>query len=335
MRENNMARHMGFWKRLLGLDHLDEMSKVVRRPDRADMPTPPDGYRIYTTEYDEVLRVKDLFTIFVLDGQEQRIEFEKLKKQFEEGFAFERLALVEKSARLIRGLVSRYSQDERNKTVVSLLIDHSGSMKGNRIISALLAAEAVVALLQQCGVRSEVIGFTTATWQGGQSRKKWLRRGRSANPGRLCDLRYILYMEADESRRKYAKFGEGLYPGLLKENVDGEALQFALSRLASDTWERRAVVIMSDGAPVDDSTLHSNKDERILIDHLKFAEEEARREGVALGHVLLTELAYRSDLEVFEYGYDPLTTGEAAMKVLWQLLDIHFESRPESDVATA
>jgi len=128
--------------------------------------------------------------------------------------------------------------------------------------------------------------------------------------------------------RTYPKFSEALYPDLLKENIDGEALEFAIGRLPAEKWDRRIVVVISDGAPVDDSTLHANKDKTILIDHLRAVEERIRSEGIALGHVLLTELAYRDDLQAFEYGYDPLTTGEALIKVLWELLDIHLEPAP-------
>ena len=325
---------MSFFKRLLGLDFLDEIvTPARRRPDASSAP-PPVGYRVYTTEFDEVVRPQDLLLTFALQSANKRYEFEKLQKQFLNGFAFERLALVEKSARLIRGIVSRYSQEERGKIVVSVLIDHSGSMRGNRIVSACIAAEAIVSVFQQCGIRSEVIGFTTISWKGGRSREKWRSHGRPANPGRLCDLRHILYLEAGQSAHTYPKFSEALYPDLLKENIDGEALEFAVARLPVEEWDRRVIVVISDGAPVDDSTLQVNKDQAILINHLKEVEERIRSEGVAIGHVLLTEMAYRPDLRTFEYGYDPLTTGEALIKVLWQLLDIHFEVPQQPDATS-
>ena len=144
-------------------------------------------------------------------------------------------------------------------TVVSLLIDNSGSMRGRPISIAALCADILTRTLERCGVASEVLGFTTRAWKGGQSRELWLADGRPPNPGRLNDLRHVLYKKADEPYRHARRnLGLMLREGLLKENIDGEALLWAHSRLIARPEERRILMVISDGAPVDDSTASAN-----------------------------------------------------------------------------
>jgi cobaltochelatase CobT len=150
-------------------------------------------------------------------------------------------------------------ETEFKDTVVSLLIDNSGSMRGRPISIAATCADVLTRTLERCGVATEVLGFTTRGWKGGQSRELWLSEGRPPNPGRLNDLRHIVYKRADEPyRHSRRSLGLMMREGLLKENIDGEALLWAHSRLLARPEERRILLVISDGAPVDDSTASAN-----------------------------------------------------------------------------
>jgi cobaltochelatase CobT len=143
--------------------------------------------------------------------------------------------------------------------VVTLLIDNSGSMRGRPILVAAMSADILARTLERCSVKVEILGFTTRAWKGGQARERWLAQGRPRNPGRLNDLRHIIYKSADEPWRRARKsLGLMLREGLLKENIDGEALLWAHDRLIGRVEERRVIMVISDGAPVDDSTLSVN-----------------------------------------------------------------------------
>ena len=148
------------------------------------------------------------------------------------------------------------SDMEFRDTVVSLLLDNSGSMRGRPITVTAMCADILARTLERCGVKVEILGFTTRAWKGGQSREKWLAAGKPANPGRLNDLRHIVYKAADMPWRRARKnLGLMMREGLLKENIDGEALLWAHERLLGRTEQRRILMVISDGAPVDDSTL--------------------------------------------------------------------------------
>jgi cobaltochelatase CobT len=148
---------------------------------------------------------------------------------------------------------------EFKDTVVSLLIDNSGSMRGRPISIAATCADVLARTLERCGVQTEILGFTTRGWKGGQSREQWLSEGRPPNPGRLNDLRHIIYKRADEPyRHSRRSLGLMMREGLLKENIDGEALLWAHNRLVARPEERRILLVISDGAPVDDSTASAN-----------------------------------------------------------------------------
>jgi len=150
-------------------------------------------------------------------------------------------------------------ETEFKDTVVSLLIDNSGSMRGRPISIAATCADVLARTLERCGVATEILGFTTRGWKGGQSRELWLSEGRPLNPGRLNDLRHIIYKRADEPyRHSRRSLGLMMREGLLKENIDGEALLWAHGRLLSRPEERRILLVISDGAPVDDSTASAN-----------------------------------------------------------------------------
>ncbi len=144
-------------------------------------------------------------------------------------------------------------------TVVSILVDSSGSMRGRSMTVAAICADIISTTLERCNVKTEVLGFTTKQWKGGESRKRWVEDSKPENPGRLNDIRHIIFKSADTSwRRGQKNFGLMLREGLLKENVDGEALIWAHDRLARRQEQRKILMVISDGAPVDDSTLSTN-----------------------------------------------------------------------------
>ena len=153
----------------------------------------------------------------------------------------------------------RERETDFRDTVVTLLIDNSGSMRGRPITVAAMSADILARTLERCGVKVEILGFTTRAWKGGQARERWIAAGKPANPGRLNDLRHIVYKPADAPwRRARRNLGLMLREGILKENIDGEALAWAHNRLLGRPEERRILMVISDGAPVDDSTLSVN-----------------------------------------------------------------------------
>ena len=150
-------------------------------------------------------------------------------------------------------------ETEFRDTVVSLLVDSSGSMRGRSMTVAAICADIISTTLERCNVKTEVLGFTTSQWKGGESRKRWVETGKNPTPGRLNDIRHIIYKSADTSwRRGHKNFGLMLREGLLKENIDGEALIWAHDRLIRREEQRKILMVISDGAPVDDSTLSTN-----------------------------------------------------------------------------
>ena len=181
-------------------------------------------------------------------------------------------------------------QHQYQDTIVSILLDNSGSMRGSPIVMAAMACEIIAGILEKFAIKTEILGFTTADWKGGKSRKLWEIQDRQENPGRLNDLRHIIYKSANQSFKK-AKVNLGLMlkEGMLKENIDGEALLWAKSRLMQREEKRKILMIISDGTPVDDST-NSTNDTEILVDHLHHAIKKIEKEnkieivGIGIGH---------------------------------------------------
>jgi cobaltochelatase CobT len=259
-------------------------SAQPRANRRASEPELAGDYRAFTTGFDEVVEAHDLCDEeelarlrAYLDGQMGQVSGvvtrlanrlqRRLMAQQARSWDFDQEEGLLDAARLARVVVSpghslsyKVERDTEFKdTVVSLLIDNSGSMRGRPISIAAMSADILARTLERCGVATEILGFTTRAWKGGQSREAWLADGRAPNPGRLNDLRHILYKRADEPYR-HARRNLGLMmrEGLLKENIDGEALLWAHSRLIARPEERRILMIISDGAPVDDSTASAN-----------------------------------------------------------------------------
>jgi cobaltochelatase CobT len=260
-------------------------SSAAARPNRR--PFEPDlsgDYRAFTTRFDEVVTASDLTDeeelnrlrayldtqMGALSGVVTRLANRlqrRLMAQQARSWDFDQEEGILDAARLARVIVSpghslSYKverETEFKDTVVSLLIDNSGSMRGRPISIAAICADILARTLERCGVATEVLGFTTRAWKGGQSREHWLGEGRPPAPGRLNDLRHIVYKRADEPyRHSRRNLGLMMREGLLKENIDGEALLWAHSRLIARPEERRILMVISDGAPVDDSTASAN-----------------------------------------------------------------------------
>jgi cobaltochelatase CobT len=218
-----------------------------------------DFYRVYANQFDEVVEADDL-----CDAD----ELTRLRAYLDKQLAnLQGVVARLDAARLTRVITDplhalSFKQEQDTKfrdTVVTLLLDNSGSMRGRPITVAATCADILARTLERCGVKVEILGFTTKAWKGGQAREKWLGEGKPANPGRLNDLRHIIYKSADQPWRRARKnLGLMMREGLLKENIDGEALIWAHNRLLGRPEQRRILMVISDGAPVDDSTLSVN-----------------------------------------------------------------------------
>ena len=251
-------------------------------------------YSIYTTKFDEIIDAKDLVTSdesLRLRNQLDNLIKPHLSTIGKLANRLQRLLLAKQNtswnynleegmldnARLHRvianpGYPLSFKEETENKfkdTIVTLLIDNSGSMRGRSISLAAICADIIGSTLERCQVKTEILGFTTKHWKGGDSKKLWNIKGNRSNPGRLNDIRHIVYKSADNSwRRSRRYFGAMLREGLLKENVDGEALAWSHERLIKRNEERKILIVISDGAPVDDSTLSANRED-FLDNHLK------------------------------------------------------------------
>ena len=251
-------------------------------------------YSIYTTNFDEVVEAKDLVTVeesIRLRNQLNNLIKPHLPTIGKLANRLQRLLLAKQNtdwtfnleegvldnSRLNRIITNpnyplSFKQESENNfkdTVVTLLIDNSGSMRGRSISLAAICGDIIGSTLERCQVKTEILGFTTKHWKGGDSKKMWIINGNSSNPGRLNDIRHIIYKSADNSWRRSRKyFGAMLREGLLKENVDGEALAWSHERLIKRPEERKILIVISDGAPVDDSTLSANRED-FLDNHLK------------------------------------------------------------------
>lgn len=283
------------------------------RPNRPLSDLPPQfDYRIFTSRYDEVIEAAELCDEAelgrlraYLDQQLTHLQGavtklanrlqRRLMAQQSRSWDFDQEEGLLDAARLARVVVNpahslsyKIERDtEFRDTVVSLLIDNSGSMRGRPISIAAISADILARTLERCGVKVEILGFTTRAWKGGQSREAWLSQGRPPGPGRLNDLRHIVYKAADEPwRRARRNLGLMMREGLLKENIDGEALLWAHGRLIARPEERRVLMVISDGAPVDDSTLSVNSGtylERHLRQVIAWIEARSPVELVAIG----------------------------------------------------
>ena len=270
------------------------------------------AYRVFTAVYDEEVHAQDLAEPAELERLraylDQQLEplkgavsrlANKLQRRLQarqtRSWEFDREEGILDAGRLARVVANpttplsfKVERDtEFRDTVVTLLLDNSGSMRGRPISIAAICADILARTLERCQVKVEVLGFTTRAWKGGKSREAWTNDARPANPGRLNDLRHIVYKSADEPmRRTRDNLGLMLKEGLLKENIDGEALEWAHRRISARPEARRILMVISDGAPVDDSTLSSNPAsylEQHLRDVIEMIERLRRAELLAIG----------------------------------------------------
>ena len=295
-------------------DEAPEMGDGAKpaRPDIKDDGRAEPAYKVFTGAHDEIVGAEDL-----CDGEEltrlrayldQQLASlssvvsrlanklqRRLMAQQNRSWSFDLEEGMLDVARLPRIIMDptaplsfkQESDTEFRDTVVTLLIDNSGSMRGRPIMVAAVCADILARTLERCAVKTEILGFTTRAWKGGISRDDWIKAGKPAAPGRLNDLRHIIYKSADAPwRRARRNLGLMMREGLLKENIDGEALMWAHQRLISRTEQRRILMVISDGAPVDDSTLSVNSG-HYLERHLRS---------------VITEIETRSPVELLAIG---------------------------------
>ena len=271
-----------------------EAGEAQFRDEQASDAKAKPEYEIYTKQFDEVVTAEELCDpqelerlrgflnaqlanlANVVSRLANRLQ-RKLMAQQNRSWNFDLEEGVLDAAKLTRVIIDpsaplSFKQEkdtEFRDTVVTLLLDNSGSMRGRPIMVAAMCADILARTLERVGVKTEILGFTTKAWKGGQSREAWVRAGKPANPGRLNDLRHIIYKAADNPwRRAHKNLGLMMREGLLKENIDGEALQWAYSRLVGRPEQRKILMVISDGAPVDDSTLSVNSG-HYLENHLR------------------------------------------------------------------
>ncbi|HEX8402383.1 MAG TPA: cobaltochelatase subunit CobT [Allosphingosinicella sp.] len=296
-----------------GYGQEGEEGMLPVRPNRPLSELPPQSdYRTFTTRFDETVEATELCDeeelgrlrayldqqLIHLQGAVTKLANRlqrRLMAQQSRSWDFDQEEGLLDAARLARVVVNPAQslsykierETDFRDTVVSLLIDNSGSMRGRPISIAAISADILARTLERCGVKTEVLGFTTRAWKGGQSRERWLAEGRPPQPGRLNDLRHIIYKKADEPWRRARKnLGLMMREGLLKENIDGEALLWAHNRLIARPEERRILMVISDGAPVDDSTLSVNSGtylERHLRHVIGWIESRSPVELIAIG----------------------------------------------------
>jgi cobaltochelatase CobT len=318
----------------------------------ANEPRGPD-YRPFTAKFDETLGAEELCEPEELDRLRSYLDKQlahlqgvvarlanrlqrRLMAQQNRSWEFDLEEGLLDPARLSRVIVDplhplsfkREKDMNFRDTVVTLLLDNSGSMRGRPITVAATCADILARTLERCGVKVEILGFTTRAWKGGQSREAWLAAGKPGNPGRLNDLRHIIYKSADSPWRRARKnLGLMMREGLLKENIDGEALDWAHKRLLSRTEQRKILMMISDGAPVDDSTLSVNPG-NYLERHLRWVIEEIETRSpveliaIGIGHDVTRY--YRRAVTIV----DAEELGGAMTDKLAELFDEHAPAEP-------
>ena len=305
--ENNEFR---LDEQLVDANEENENSKNIAQ--KLNLSANDKDYKIFTTEFDEIAKAE------LLENQE---EIHKLRKNLDQQLTNFQNLITKLANKLQRQLLAKQNRSwdfdleeglldssklpriiidpynslsfkkekdlEFKDTIVTLLIDNSGSMRGRPITIAAICADILSRTLERCSVKVEILGFTTKNWKGGKSREEWNKKGKPKLPGRLNDLRHIIYKSADTHWRQSKKnLGLMLKEGLLKENIDGEAITWAFNRINKRKEERKILMVISDGAPVDDSTLSVNSGdflEKHLKKIVKFIESNSEVEILAIG----------------------------------------------------
>ncbi len=294
------------------VDQNSESDNNLKIIERRNYQNNKNLYKIYTEEFDEISKAEKLETneeiIRLRKNLDQQLTgfqnliaklANKLQRQLlakqNRSWQFDLEEGLLDSSKLTRVIINpfnplsfkREKNTEFKNTVVTLLIDNSGSMRGRPITIAAICADILSRTLERCAVKVEILGFTTKNWKGGESREKWNLNKKPTNQGRLNDLRHIIYKSADSPWRQSKKnIGLMLKEGILKENIDGEAIKWALNRIKKRKEERKIIMVISDGAPVDDSTLSTNPGdylEKNLKQTVKFIEDKSNIEILAIG----------------------------------------------------
>ena len=326
-------------------------SREINNEPEEDFPTQEKDlefyspYTIYSSNFDETIipskiidkdelqQLRNLLDskIDKLDNISKKLRLEFRKKltskqniakkqtQSEEVIDRKRLTQVISSPFKKNFYTTNHNQDQQN-TVISILLDNSGSMRGSPIVISAMACQIIAQLLEEFSIKTEILGFTTADWRGGNSKKLWIENGKPENPGRLNDLRHIIYKSANQ-KLKNSKINLGLMlkNGILKENIDGEAILWAKSRLAQMSEERKILMVICDGTPVDDPT-NSNNESEILIDHLNYVinriEKDKKIElvGIGIGHDV--DSYYKNSITI----KNPEELGDVMIKKIIDLL---------------
>ena len=291
---------------------IDDYSKNFERGKKYKNEFNDLKYKVYTTDYDEIIRAEELEIEEELERLRKNLDQQllqlknfisklanklqrKLMAQQNRSWNFDLEEGILDSSKLTRVIMDPYNSLSFKKekktdfkdTLVTLLIDNSGSMRGKPISVAAICADILSRTLERCSVKVEILGFTTKHWKGGSSREKWMKNNKPRNPGRLNDLRHIIYKSADTPWRQARKnIGLMLKEGLLKENIDGEALKWAHNKVLKRKEERKILMVISDGAPVDDSTLSTNSSDYLetnLKNVVNWIQKKSNIELVAIG----------------------------------------------------
>jgi cobaltochelatase CobT len=325
---------------------------LPNRPDIKDSGAPEPAYKVFTREFDEIVEASELCDPAELDRLRAYLDQQlqslssvvsrlanklqrRLLAQQNRSWSFDLEEGVLDAARLTRVIVDptaplSFKQEEEapfRDTVVTLLLDNSGSMRGRPIMVAAVCADILARTLERCGVKVEILGFTTRAWKGGQSRDAWIKAGKPPQPGRLNDLRHIIYKAADAPWRRARKnLGLMMREGLLKENIDGEALLWAHNRLIGRPEQRRILMVISDGAPVDDSTLSVNSG-HYLERHLRSVIAEIQ----TASPVELTAIGIGHDVTRYYQRAVTIVDVEQLAGVMVERLAELFEERPGAE----
>ncbi len=327
-------------------------ARQASRPNWVQPPgEDPNAYKVFTRAFDEVIHASELCDVEELARLRRSLDHHlkgleaavgrlanrlqrKLMAKQQRSWAFDQEEGVLDPARLPRIIMDpmqplSFKQEQEmafRDTVVTLLLDNSGSMRGKPIMVAAACADILARTLERCGVKTEILGFTTKAWKGGRSKEEWLARGKPPHPGRLNDLRHIIYKAADAPwRRARPNLGLMLRDGLLKENIDGEALLWAHGRLLARPEQRRILMVISDGAPVDDGTQSANSP-AYLENHLREVIEmiETRSDvellAIGIGHDVTRK--YRKSVTIVD-------VDQLAGAITHQLADL-FERDPRT-----
>lgn len=293
--------------RLLGLRML--LRRVFNRPHNAD-------YKVFTKRFDQVVDGSQLSVLVPNRFLSSRRVYDEAIEELDHAFAKERVAIAAAGVALSKSLSENLAPATSNKTLVTFLIDHSGSMRGVRMMSAILAVDCAVQSMSAAGIHTSILGYTTSAWRGGNSHIAWTYAGRPRNPGRVSDLRHIVYQEPEVSPTVPYSLRYALVPEVLKENIDGEAIEWAIARQKDGGWARHVVCVICDDCAVDDSTMIANRDNHYLARHQVAVEAAVKeRDDVALAFLFLSDQLYWEP-ETAEIAQDPLGVGLGVIELL-------------------